>query len=132
MATSPPNNQNFVQIPPPFFYYAATPTAPFGEVQMYHSPFQYTNQQHHHQQQQQHHHQQQQQQQQQQLQLNNAMLPDQSESVEEENSAVKAVTKSNKRALFAPGQVAKLEQSFKGMRFRFQVLAVSTIPSFGG
>uniref|UniRef100_A0A183CNX2 Homeobox domain-containing protein n=1 Tax=Globodera pallida TaxID=36090 RepID=A0A183CNX2_GLOPA len=75
----------------------------------------------HHQQQQlqlNHHHQQQQQQlqqqQQQQLQLNNAMLPDQSESVEEENSAVKAGTKSNKRVLFAPGQVAKLEQSFKG------------------
>ncbi|KAI3413259.1 hypothetical protein GPALN_010757 [Globodera pallida] len=78
----------------------------------------------HHQQQQlqlNHHHQQQQQQlqqqQQQQLQLNNAMLPDQSESVEEENSAVKAGTKSNKRVLFAPGQVAKLEQSFKAHQF---------------
>uniref|UniRef100_A0A914H982 Homeobox domain-containing protein n=1 Tax=Globodera rostochiensis TaxID=31243 RepID=A0A914H982_GLORO len=74
------------------------------------------HQQHHH-----HHHhqlqQQQQQQQQQQLQLNNAMLPDQSESVEEENSAVKAANKSNKRVLFAPGQVTKLEQSFKAHQF---------------
>uniref|UniRef100_A0A183CGV1 Homeobox domain-containing protein n=1 Tax=Globodera pallida TaxID=36090 RepID=A0A183CGV1_GLOPA len=61
-------------------------------AQMYYSP---------------HHHQQQQQ-------LNNAMLPDQTESVEED---VKAGTKSNKRLLFAPGQVAKLEQSFKAHQF---------------
>ncbi|KAI3418707.1 hypothetical protein GPALN_007815 [Globodera pallida] len=42
-------------------------------------------------------------QQQQQLQLNNAMLPDQSESVEEENSTVKAGTKKQQTCAFYPG-----------------------------